>query len=65
MNQSRGYRPPWRPWVGTRRPEIGFTVEDPFGGLAGDGGDQLEVGVVVQYGEVTGPSDRGDESVDQ
>ena len=43
----------------------GASFDDPLGGLAGDLGDELEVGVVVQYDKASALGDGSDESVDQ
>src|SRR5581483_1189040 len=37
--------------------------DDPFAGLAGDGGDAVEVGVVVEHAQVTGLGGGGDQEV--
>ncbi len=43
----------------------GASFDNPLGGLAGDLGNELEVGVVVQYDKASALGDGSDQSVDQ
>ena len=43
----------------------GASFDDPLGGLAGDLGDELEVGVVMQYDKASALGDGSYESVNQ
>ena len=50
---------------GAARSVGGASVDDPLVGLAGDLGDEFEVGVVVEDREAAGFGGRGDEGVDE